>query len=443
MIRNKRCAALLLLALPCCAAAAPYTLRQCADYASANSPEVKELALGAQNYRASEAEARAARQPKLSLLTYAAPAYKVTGNAQNYHNDYGVWGPYYHAKLEAQLPLYTWGKLDSYIGAAQGGAKVAEGEAQQKRAEVIYEVKKYYNGLLLARRLKRTVDDALEVLSEAIGKAAKLYAEGTGDVKKSDLEMLKVYLAEAEKNRHLADKSIVMARLALIQKMGMEESADFDIADTQLRKEEGELAPLEVYVEKAFSGRPEWAMLRNGIKALKLLVEAERADRYPLIFLAGEAAYDNASVRKDQKNPWLNDPYNGFTGGLAVGARFDFTPAASKARISSKQADVDKLLEKEKFARKGIVLQVKNAWHTAKEAEANIESARKGLDAAQRWVMAAGLVYGIGTGEARDALEGVAAKAKAEKDYYQAIYDYNLALADLSKACGTDAAGGN
>jgi outer membrane protein TolC len=184
-------------------------------------------------------------------------------------------------------------------------------------------------------------------------------------------------------------------------------------------------------------------MLRNGIKARKLLVAAEKADQYPLIFLAGEAAYDNASARKDQKNPWLNDPYNGFTGGLAVGAKFDFTPTASRARVSSKQADVDKLLEKEKFARKGITLQVKNAWHTAKEAEANIESARKGLDAAQRWVMAAGLVYGIGTGEARDALEGVAAKAKAEKDYYQAIYDYNLAIADLAKACGTDAAGGN
>jgi outer membrane protein TolC len=184
-------------------------------------------------------------------------------------------------------------------------------------------------------------------------------------------------------------------------------------------------------------------MLQHGIRARKLLVDAEKADQYPLIFLAGEAVYNNSSVRDDQKNPWLNDPYNGFTGGLAVGAKFDITPAAWKARISSKQADVDKLREKENFARKGIVLQVKNAWHTAKEAQANIESARKGLDAAQRWVMAAGLVYGIGTGEARDALEGVAAKAKAEKDYYQAIYDYNMALADLAKACGTDTAGGD
>lgn len=427
-----------LLLVPFSARAEQFTLRQCADYASANSPEVKELALGAENYRASEDEARAARQPKFSLLTYAAPAYKVTGNALGYHNDYGVWGPYYHAKLEAQMPLYTWGKIDNYIGAAQGGAKVAEGEAEQKRGEVLYDVKKYYNGLLLARRLKRSVEDAVKVLAEAIEKADKLYAEGNGEVKKSDLEMLKVYLAEAEKNQHLADKSITMARLALMQKMGMEEDPGFDIADTQLRKEEGGLTPVETYVAKAFGSRPEWDMLQNGIKARKLLVEAEKADKYPLIFLAGEATYDNTSIRKDQKNPWLYDPYNGFTGGVAIGAKFDFTPAAWKARIGSKQADVDKLREKEKFARKGIALQVKNAWENVKEAEANIDSAKRGLDAAQRWVMAAGLVYGIGTGEARDALEGLAAKAKSEKDYYQAIFDYNMARADLAKSCGLD-----
>lgn len=436
MKRHSLLAALLFLAHN--AGAEQYTLRQCADYASANSPEIKELALGAENYRASEGEARAARQPKISLLTYAAPAYKVSGGALDYDNDYSVWGPYYHAKLEAQMPLYTWGKIDSYIGAAQRGARVAEGEAAQKRGEVLYDVKKYYNSLLLARRLSRTVEDVIKVLDEAIEKADKLYQEGTGEVKKSDLEMLKVYMAEVEKNQHEAEKSIVMARLALMQKMGMEEDPDFDITDTQLRKEAGELAPVETYIVRAFDTRPEWSMLQNGIKARELLVDAEKADHYPLIFLAGEAAYDNSSVRKDQKNPWLYDPYNGFTGGVAVGAKFDLTPAVWKARMSSKLADVNKLREKEKFARKGIALQVKNAWQNAKEAKDNIDSAKRGLDAAQRWVMAAGLVYGIGTGEARDALEGLAAKAKSEKDYYQAIFDYNMARADLAKSCGLD-----
>ena len=428
-------AALLAQAAPA-AAAEPYTLDQCAAYAEANSPEVRETALSAAGYRANADEARAARDPKLSLLTYAAPAYKVTGNALTFNNDYSVWGPYYHARLEAQMPLWTWGKIDSFIGAAEHGEKVARSETAQKRDEVLYEVKKYYNGLLLARRLKRTVEDAMKILDEAIEKADKLYQEGTGEVKKTDLETLKVYLAEAEKNQHLADKSLTMARLALMQKMGMPEDPGFDIADSQLKPDPGELAPAETYVKKAFESRPAWSMVHNGIKARQLLVDAEKADRYPVIFLAGEMEYNNTSVRKDQKNPWLNDPYNNFNGGVAVGAKFDFAPRALSAKTAALQAEADKLKEKEKFARAGIGLQVKNAWQNAKEAKDNIDSARRGLDAAERWVMAAGLVYGIGTGEARDALEGLAARAKSEKDYYQAIYDYNMARADLAKACG-------
>ena len=427
-----------LLLIPCAAGAEQYTLRQCADYAAANSPEVQETALGAAGYRANEAEARAARDPGFSLVTYAAPAYKVTGDADHYRNDYRDWGPYYHARLEAQMPLWTWGKIDSYIGAAQHGRKVAESETAQKRGEVLYDIKKYYNGLLLARRLQRTVNDITAVLGEAIEKADKLYQEGTGEVKKSDLEMLKVYLAEAEKNKHLADKSETMARLALMQKMGMAENLDFEIADQQLKPDAGELAGADIYVKKAFENRPEWKMVHDGIKARQLLVSAEKADRYPLIFLAGEVQYDAAGIRKDQKNPWLNDPYNGLTGGVAVGAKFDFAPRKLGARTAALQAEADKLKEKEKFARSGIELQVKNAWQNAREAKENIDSAKRGLDAAQRWVMAAGLVYGIGTGEAKDALEGLAAKAKGEKDYYQAIFDYNMARADLAKACGLD-----
>ncbi len=425
-----------LLAAAPARAAEPYTLDQCAAYAGANSHEVRETALGAAGYRANAAEARAARTPKLSLLTFAAPAYKVTGDALEYDSDYSVWGLYYHAKLEAQMPLYTWGKIDSYISAAEHGEKVAKSETAQKRGEVVYDVKKYYNGLLLARRLKRTVQDALDVLNSAIEKADKLYEEGTGEVKETDRQTLKVYLAEAEKNLHLADKSIAMARLALMQKMGMPENADFDIADKQLKPDQGELAPAEDYVRKAFENRPEWSMVHNGIKARQLLVDAEQADRYPVIFLAGQVEYNDTSVRQRQASPWAYDPYNNFTGGVAVGAKFDFAPGTLSARTASLQAEVDKLREKEKFAREGIELQVKNAWQNAKEAKDNIDSARSGLDAAQRWVIGAGLVYGIGTGEAKDALEGLAARAKSEKDYYQAIYDYNMARADLAKACG-------
>jgi outer membrane protein TolC len=216
----------------------------------------------------------------------------------------------------------------------------------------------------------------------------------------------------------------------------MSENKDFEIEESKLNRISYELRDVDYYIELAFKKRPEWNMLKTGIKAKEFLLEAEKADRYPVFFLGGSAVYSKAWVVKDQKNPWLNDEFNNFYGGVAVGAKFDFAPKTLNAKIEAKKAEVDKLYEKEKFARDGIILQVKNSYYTAKEAYENITSARKAMDAADKWVIAAGITYGLGTGDVKDALEGLAAKAKTQKDYYQAIFDYNMAVAELEKNCG-------
>ncbi len=419
-------------------AADNYSLQDCLSYALANSPEISEIALNSVQYSSGKKQAQDARNPKLSLLTYAAPMYKITGDANSYDKDYNVWGPYLHTKIEFQMPIYTWGKIDSYIKAAEYGINVAENEKNQKQNEVAYETKKYYYSILLARTLKKVVDDAKKILEEAIDKAQKLYEEGNGEVKKSDLEKLKVYLGAAEKYQHEAEKGIIMARLALMQKMGMKENDSFDIKDSKLARDPYELKDVEFYIDIAFKKRPEWNMVNSGIKAKTFLVEAEKSDRYPVFFLGGELTYNKAWVVEDQKNPWLDDNFNNFYGGIALGAKFDFTPKTTKAKIEAKQAEVDQLKAKEKFAREGIILQVKNSYYTAKEASANVISMEKAAKAADKWVISSGLTYGIGTGDVKDALEGLAARAQAQKDYYQAIFDYNMAVADLARNCGLE-----
>jgi len=427
---------LFLLAFTSFSFAENYDLKMCLSYAITNNHEISEVALNSVQYISGKKQAEDARNPKISILTYTAPMYKVTGNALTYDRDYNVWGPYIHSKLDFQMPIYTFGKIDDYINAAEYGIKVAEYEKNLKINEVAYEVKKYYYSLLFARTMKKVVDDTKKILEEAIEKAQKLYEEGNGEVKKSDLEKLKVYLGTAEKYQNEAKKGIVMARLALMQKMGMSENDSFDIKDDKLSQVPYNLKDVEYYIELAFKNKPEWNMLSNGIKAKTLLLEAEKADKYPVFFLGGELVYNKAWVVKDQKNPWLNDEFNNFYGGMAVGAKFDLAPKTLKAKIDLKKAEVDQLKEKEKFARDGIILQVKNSYYTAKEANENIISLKKALNAADKWVIAAGLTYGVGTGDVKDALEGLAAKAQTQKDYYQAILDYNLSIAELAKNCG-------
>ncbi|MEW5951643.1 MAG: TolC family protein [Elusimicrobiota bacterium] len=415
-----------------------YGIDDCVSYAYENNPEITEISLNSVKYESAKKQAEDASNPKFSFLTYAAPMYKITGDAYSYERDYGTWGPYIHGKIEFKMPIYTWGKIEAYTDAARHGIKVAKSEKKQKENEIAYEVKKYYYSLLLARTLKKTVEEVKKILEDAVTKASQLYESGSGEIKKSDLEKLKFYLGTAEKYLNEADKGVIMARLALMRSMGMKEDENFDIKDVKLARDPYELKDADYYVSLAFRKRPEWFMISDGIKAKSFLLEAEKADRYPVFFLAGEAVYDKAWTAKDQKNPWLNDNYNNLYGGAAVGAKFDFSPKTLKAKIAEKKAEVDQLKAKERFAREGITLQVKNSYYTAKEAAANVISMKKALDAAEKWVMSAGLTYGLGTGDVKEALEGLAARAQAQKDYYQSIYDYNMAIADLAKNCGLD-----
>ena len=68
-------------------------------------------------------------------------------------------------------------------------------------------------------------------------------------------------MAEAEKNLNEADKSVRLARLALMQKMGMEETEDFDIFDGRLKPISADLAEVETYIDMAFQNRPEWEFI--------------------------------------------------------------------------------------------------------------------------------------------------------------------------------------
>jgi len=413
-------------------------LGKCVVYAACNSAEIKETFQGINTYQSKLARARASQYPEINLLTYIAPTYEVSGDALTYEKDYDRWGPYCYSKLEVRQPLYTWGKIKSYKKAAKEGILVGKNEHRQKENEVIYEVKKYYYSLLLARKLKDVVEEIKKQLIDAIDKAEELYRKGTGEVKKCELEELKVYLAEAEKNLHEAVKSVRLARLALMQKMGMDEKTDFDISDKKLQHVDAKLKPVETYIDTAFKNRPEWNMVSAGLHAREALIKAEKSGYYPVFFAGGELKYNWSPVRDDQKNPWLNDEFNILDGGIAVGALFSLNPLNTRAKVRAQEAEYSKLKEKKKFAYSGIILQVKKAYYEIEEAGANIESAKKGRKAARKWVASAGLGYSFGTGEAEDALKGLAALAKAEKDYYQAIFDYNMAWAELSKAVGKE-----
>jgi len=114
----------------------------------------------------------------------------------------------------------------------------------------------------------------------------------------------------------------------------------------------------------------------------------------------------------------------------------DFGITSGKVRVA--QAEHMQVQEKKNFAERFIPLQVRKARADIEEARKAIEATREGYLNARKWLVAAVANFDLGIGEAKDVADALATFARLRADNFRAIYNYNLALANLDHATGHD-----
>lgn len=415
-----------------------WSLRDCLDYADKNNPQIKEAREGVGFARGRAKEALGARWPRLDLATYLAPVPAISGDVTADRIDWSRWGPYAFGLVEGGLPLYTFGRIPAYLAAAQSGVEVAEGEVKQKREEIGLEVKRMYYSALLAQTLLDLIEGVHKDVAEAESKASEEYQKGTGKVTRADLGKIQVALAEVEKYHHAAVRGTALAGAALRFYLGLPKGTTVPLAADRIEPESVDLKPLPDYQALALQNRGEWRQMQSGLRARQKLVEAKRSEFLPVMVLGGRMAYGYSPLVQDQPSIFSYDPFNFRLGGVGLGLKWDFQPGSTRGKVAQEEAERRKLVEKEPFAREGIQMQVAKAYEEAKEARDNADSYRRGMKAAKAWLGSTVLGHSVGTAQAADALEAYAAYAKTRKDYYEAVFQYNLALAELSKAVGAE-----
>ena len=271
-----------------------------------------------------------------------------------------------------------------------------------------------------------------------INKATEHVQKETGEVTRVDLYKLRVFHAAGLQKLNKAETGQDITRSALAMQIGYDTNTDLDVEKHKISKEPGALENLNHYTDLALKYRPEMQQLKHGLVARDSLVKAEKASYFPMLVLGGTYDYADSNVVQDQYSYFAHDPYNAIRFGAALALKWDIDFLTTKAKVKQKRAEYEALIAKNEFAVRGIPMQVKKAFLQAKEYEKNIGYAREGKKNADRWFLNAGFGTAFGLGEIKDTLEGGAAAAMMLKDYYQAIFDYNMALAELSKMCGVE-----
>ena len=416
------------------------TLEDCLRVATSLSYEVSEAQQEIEVYKSYYKEAEGMGMPKLNVLTFLAPMPSIKGDALRSKTDLwgNDWAFYYNFDAMLVVPLYTFDRLSEAKSAATDAIEAAKAEKRSITHNVIYNMKKFYYGHLFATTVYNDIIVKVEEsLTEALKIAKDSYNKGDGTVKKSDLAKLEIGMIELKKNKNYVESMIKLTSKALTTYLHVGDK-EIKLDKEILAVENATIKKVDQYLVDLMKNNPDYARLLAGMKAKKHLVEVEEGANYPVIFAGGILKFAFAPSVDSQPSMFANDPYNTFTGNVGVGAMWTLDLFVTNAKAKRAIAEYKKLVEKKKYADEGFPILLDKTYLALIECQDNIALQKEASRKALGWMTFAFAAFKTGTGEAKDALEGLAAFAQYFKNYYEAIFNYNMALAELTRLIGAE-----
>jgi outer membrane protein TolC len=419
-----------------------YDLGGCIRAALEKSPDVQAIAADLAGARARLAEARAARFGESEYNQIFGLVNAAHGNptfSPNNKNDFfNSLGPFTRLELDVHVPLYTFGKIDSALQAAQNALESERAHGAVTRAEVVENVKQLYYGLLLTEQLSGILHDMLDRMDEAISKTKKRLDEGSKTVTELDLLKLEIGRAKFAKGVADVDASSEITRSALARAVGVETATGFAIAEQRLRPVNVELGSLDDYLAAGPERRPEWQQLSKGIDAQSAKLALEEAGYYPSFFVATGIHFARAPNRDEQDNPFASDDFNYVEPIGVLGLHWDLNFFTTRAKVEQARADLERLQLEQQEAQSGLRLEIRKAYTEVVQAQQNMRAAEQGRKAGRGLLILSVSNFDLGIGEAKDLFEGLGAYTESSTDYFRAVHDFNVGVGALSRAVGRE-----
>jgi outer membrane protein TolC len=346
--------------------------------------------------------------------------------------------PFFGFGLSGVLPLYTFGKIETALGAAEANVRVSEWDMEKWRQQMRLDLRRAYYGLQLARDVKEIIDDAKGRLDKAIRSIKDKIAKGDPSVGDVDRLRLETYRAEITVQALQAPKGEAYAIAALRFMTGVQ--TNFDIVDEPLKVPDRPLVSVAQYLEAARVLRPDVNMARAGVVARKRLVENSRARLFPDFGLGLGADFLSTPSAVPQQNAYASDPFNHFYYFFGFGLRWSLDLLPQAARSQEAEAQLEETRALERLALGNAMLEVEKAYADAVEAKTREETWDKAEHEAKEWISIVQDHVDLGTWDERALTEPLKAYGNARVQHLYALMDYNIALSALAQASGWDAA---
>ncbi len=357
-------------------------------------------------------EVRANFSPQLSVNTI----YTRMGEApkQSLNN--------YTFKVGLQQPLFMGGQLKAGYNQAGKNYQIAKLEFEQKKAELKESLLKQYYNILKAKKMVKLSQQNVAQINRYV-EIAQVNKE-VGIFTNTDVLQAKINANRAEQGLLKARNAFKLAKLALKNSLGLRADQAIEFSD-ELEWSEIELTESEA-ISYALMYRPDLKILELSEDTLSLNIKRTKGSRYPSLMLNGEYSTNGDKLKIDD-GKW----------NLSLLLSFDLYDGGAKdSKIKKAEKELEKFELTKNQAIDGVKLEIKQSLLTLEEAKQSIELMRLSLEEAKNNLRDTEIKFREGIVTSFDVLNAQTTLQQVQNDYYQAIYDYNLALISLERAMG-------
>jgi len=313
----------------------------------------------------------------------------------------------------------TLAKNRALLDAAHAGTEVA------KRALTQAVIEGYY-GLALAIA-QRQAAEGNHKAAEEFEQITSLLLSG-GEVAPVDLTraQLQTLTRRDALERAQVDEQVAAGALRVL--VGYEFTRSITTTDLALAVPTD--AEYQQFKAEDISRRPEFIQLEQQLRAARQEVKLARADRLPSLSYSINGGFDTDSL----KGPRLKE-HSGVSAAISLTVPvFDWGASRSRERQARLRAEI---AENERtLALRGFTQQFYAASSQATSAEARIRFARDGVMKAQDNLAASIARYRAGEAQIVEVTDAQTTLVEQRTALYQAIFDYQTALARLKQATG-------
>jgi outer membrane protein TolC len=418
-------------------------LDECIAQALRANPQMEEARLEVREAEFQLKSAELERTPRVKLFNRFGITEDAEGGALDGRTNNRSFGFFNRLNLAFVQPIYTFGRLSKGIHAANENVTRQQAMQIKTTSDLILRVQELYYGIILTQQLLDAVMELRDRFTEALDLAEDRLEKGEAGVTESHVLKLRVGLAGIIEAVHKLERERLVTQDALKEAMAWEwdNPKELVLADKRLKPVAFELASQETYIQQAESHNPDIKALKAAVAAEEAIYLAERSKYYPTLLAVGGMRYAVAPGREDQDNPYLNDEYNFFRGGASLAIKWDLNFLQTHAGLQEKKTSYLRMQTRLKRALSGMALQVKEKYHVIKERRQALETSFESKKSGRALIFLTFTNFKLGIGTGRDLFDALTIFARTMNNYAEAIFDFNMAVADLR--CFLGKCGGN